>query len=188
MSSTCLHLASQDRRRKSSHDGDDNVTESEKHLQSLLKRQIKTDLTLTEQLSQHRSFSLATSHDPEAEKLTGIRSLDKYKTVNDLDSRIDFLRHCGLDDAEITLKLKDELKDKVTAVPTGYGEEPQSKLQKLQNIESKIHEKERLLKVPDTYKGALELSRTFSAARDMSGSATRERTFFHRRSHHSETI
>ncbi|BFZ15048.1 hypothetical protein BsWGS_18087 [Bradybaena similaris] len=152
-------LGPHDRKRKSGHDGDDNATESEKHIQTLLNRQIKTDLSLTEQFSQHRSFSLATSHDPEVEKLIGVRSLDKYQTVNDLDARIDYLRHCGLDDAEITFKLKDEFKDKVTVIPTGYGGDPDSKLQKLQNIERKIREKEESLKVPDTFKGALELSR-----------------------------
>lgn len=41
-------IGSHDRKRKSGHDGDDNVTESEKHLQTLLNRQIKTDLSLTE--------------------------------------------------------------------------------------------------------------------------------------------
>lgn len=70
------------------------------------------------QFSQHRSFSLATSHDPEVEKLIGVRSLEKYQTVNDLDARIDYLRHCGLDDAEITFKLKDEFKDKVHEIFT----------------------------------------------------------------------
>lgn len=47
----------------------------------------------------------------------------------------------------------------VTAIPTGYGGDPESKLQKLQDIERKIREKEEALKVPDTFKGALELSR-----------------------------
>uniref|UniRef100_A0A0B6Z760 RRM domain-containing protein n=1 Tax=Arion vulgaris TaxID=1028688 RepID=A0A0B6Z760_9EUPU len=147
------------RKRRNSHEDASAATEGEKHIQTLLHHQTKIDVTIAEQFSQHRSFSLATSHDPGAEKLIGVHKYEKFKAVNDLDSRVDYLRHCGLNDEEITLKLMEEMKDKVPIITGGYGTDPQSKLQKFREIERKIQDKEEALKAPDTFKGALELSR-----------------------------
>ncbi|XP_013090423.2 RNA-binding protein 41-like isoform X1 [Biomphalaria glabrata] len=138
-------------------DGQEHIeTQSEKHLQILLQRQVKKDVTLSDQFSHHRSFTPATSHDPGVEKLVGVHSFQHYKTVGDLDSKIDHLRHCGLNDEEVTIWLQEEMK--IESTP-GYGAHPLSKSAQLIEIQKKITEKEKSLSVPDTFQGALELSR-----------------------------
>ncbi|XP_059149602.1 RNA-binding protein 41-like [Physella acuta] len=140
-------------------DVDNAETESEKHLQTLLQRQIKKDISITDQFSQHRNFTPATSHAPEVEKLVGVHKYEDYKHINDMDSKIEYLRQCNLDDEEIALKLREELSNKESIPVGGYGADPESRLQKLKEIERKIQEKEKLLQMPDKFHGALELSR-----------------------------
>ncbi|KAH9488162.1 hypothetical protein Btru_064908 [Bulinus truncatus] len=138
-------------------DGPDPIeTQSEKHLHVLLDRQVKKDFTFTDQFSRHRSFTPATSHDPGVEKLVGVHGFVHYRQVSDLDSKIDYLRHCGLSDEEVTLWLQEEMQIKPS---TGYGAHPASKSGQLLEIQKKIQDKEKSLIIPDKFQGALELSR-----------------------------
>ncbi|CAL1526803.1 unnamed protein product [Lymnaea stagnalis] len=149
---------------------DSTETASERHLQTLLQRQVRKDITLADHFSQHRSFSLATSHAPGVEKLVGIHNFEHYKVVNDLDSKVDYLRHCGLDDEEITIMLQEEMKIEVT-LSHRYGADPAYKAEKLSEIKRKIVDKEKSLQIPDKFQGALELSRQ---DRDLDRSITKK--------------
>ncbi|RUS74605.1 hypothetical protein EGW08_017627 [Elysia chlorotica] len=134
-------------------------TEAELHLQRLLEKQMKTDVTLSGHFSEHRSFSEATKHRPGVDELIGVHGYQEYKLASDLDAKIDFLRHCGLNDEEIATKLKQDMGIKAQTVTVGYGPEPGSQANKLQEIEAKIKEKEKQLQMPTATKGALLLSR-----------------------------
>ncbi|KAK3785808.1 hypothetical protein RRG08_050827 [Elysia crispata] len=134
-------------------------TEAELHLQRLLEKQMKTDVTLSGHFSEHRSFSEATKHRPGVDELIGVHDYQEYKLATDLDAKIDFLRHCGLNDEEIAIKLKQDMGIKTPLESVGYGPEPESQANKLQEIETKIKEKERQLQMPTATKGALLLTR-----------------------------
>ncbi|GFS17132.1 RNA-binding protein 41-like [Elysia marginata] len=139
---------------------DDNTkTEAELHLQRLLEKQMKTNVTLTGHFSEHRSFSEATKHRPGVDELIGVHGYQEYKLASDLDTKIDYLRHCGLNDEEIAIKMGQDLGLKDKAEPTGYGPEPESQAKKMQEIEMKIKEKDRQLQMPHSTKGALLLTR-----------------------------
>ncbi|GFN76651.1 RNA-binding protein 41-like [Plakobranchus ocellatus] len=138
---------------------DGKKTEGELHFQRLLQKQMKTDVTLSGHFSEHRTFSEATEHRPGVDELVGIHGYEEYKLASNLDSKIDFLRHCGLNDEEITIKLRQDMGVEDPAKLSGYGKEPESQVKKLEEIERKIEEKERQLKEPHATKGALVLTR-----------------------------
>ena len=56
------------------------------------------------------------SHDPAVEKLIGVHKIDDYRQIESLDSKIEELRHCGLNDEEIAIKLADDMKDEVNEI------------------------------------------------------------------------
>lgn len=138
---------------------DSDKTEAELHLQRLLEKQLKTDVTLPGHFLEHRSFTEATKHRPGVDELIGVHGYQDYKLASDLDAKIDFFRHCGLDDEEIAIKMGQDMGLKPNLELVGYGAEPESRAKRLKEIEGKIKGKEKQLQMPHSNRGALLLSR-----------------------------
>ena len=66
--------------------------------------------------SEHRSFSEATKHRPGVDELIGVHGYKDYKLASDLDAKIDYLRHCGLNDEEIAIKMRQDMGIKVSTI------------------------------------------------------------------------
>jgi len=147
---------------KRSHESatDDDVgTEGEKFIKALVQQQTKKDLSMAEHQSQQREFTPATSHAPEVEKLVGVHAFSEYRQVETLDAQIEELRHCGLTDEEIAMKLADDMEMPSRAPSHSYGQHPAVLQARLEEIKVKIAARQTALSRPDRFKGALALSR-----------------------------
>ncbi|XP_041360406.1 RNA-binding protein 41-like isoform X2 [Gigantopelta aegis] len=136
-------------------------TEGERHLQTLVRKQLNTDITLKQQLAQHISFKKAGEYDPEIRSLSGVTPLTDYKSVDSRDVYIEELKQCGLTNDEIELKLGLESQGNSCKQTnkSKYGINPQIQEERLQKVDLKITENRKQLSKPDTFSGVVHLGR-----------------------------
>ncbi|XP_013386249.1 RNA-binding protein 41 [Lingula anatina] len=137
---------------------EDIETEGERQLKRLLEKQLKTDVTLADQMRQKKVFSEATVFRPESGVTSGQLSLDQYRVVTERETRAQTLRQYGLSEEEVLLKIQAD----TGALQTGSSKlrmASEVREKKLQEIEKKIAQKEVELSKPDTFGGTAQLSR-----------------------------
>lgn len=139
-------------------------TEGERQLKQLAKRQTETKLNLQEHISRHRAFTEKVVYKPKTAELQGVKTLEDYNQIRRQDDELEFLRQCGLSESEIKYKRTAEAEssqdvDEPPEKQQKYGVHPQVKTEVLQNIQEKIDDKKRQFSNPDTFSGAVHISR-----------------------------
>lgn len=137
---------------------EDIETEGQRQLKTLLDKQLNTQATVQQQLSQSRQFSRSTPYKPHTDNVSGIIDLSEYRALEQQDGRMNELRFCGLTDEEIRLKLQ---------VDDGYVESKKQRLEhepiclqdKLVVINRKIEQHKKSLTIPDTFTGQTSVGR-----------------------------
>ncbi|XP_055958914.1 RNA-binding protein 41 isoform X2 [Patella vulgata] len=131
---------------------EDIETEGERHLQTLAKKQLKTNISLDQQFSQHREFSGTSAFKPSVESLSGIVNLSEYQQLSETDARVEELGHFGLTKEEMKLRLKYDtsVKDTETMV-SRFSVNPQVEKERLDAINRKIHQKTSAFKTSDNF-------------------------------------
>ncbi|XP_070198068.1 RNA-binding protein 41-like isoform X2 [Littorina saxatilis] len=142
---------------------EDMETQGEKQLKAMAQKQLKTDVTMKEVLSQQRHFAEAGRYKPVTQEIRGMMGLKEYKDVAKGDQRVETLRQYGLNDDEIRLQLgKEGMEkglDKSVAHKSTLGANPDIQRDQLDAIATKMKEKEAVLDAPDSFRGKKEVSR-----------------------------
>lgn len=133
-------------------------TEGQRQLQQLLRRQLDTNVSVKQQISQKRAFQKSEAILPEIEQLSGVTHFSQFKDIEEKDSYIAELKHCGLTDEEIDIKLHFDIPDEVSKKPK-YGVDPVYHEAKLEEIDRKIKDRKIRLSKPDQFYGRKKLTR-----------------------------
>ncbi|KAJ8297547.1 hypothetical protein KUTeg_024078, partial [Tegillarca granosa] len=95
----------------------------------------------------------------ELEQLSGVTNFSQFKDIEGKDSYIAELKHCGLTEEEIDIKIhSDEIHDQVSKKPK-YGVDQLNYESKLEEIERKIKDRQERLSKPDQFFGRKKLTR-----------------------------
>uniref|UniRef100_H3CGG7 RNA binding motif protein 41 n=1 Tax=Tetraodon nigroviridis TaxID=99883 RepID=H3CGG7_TETNG len=134
---------------------DDQETEGQRQLHSLLLQQLHTGVDLERCVAKRQRFAPAALYRPFGQQAAGVRSLSQFQALQDGEQELVALRELGLTEAEVQLWLKRETpeqEDKVCAAPG-------VKQQRLQAIREKIAARAELLSRPQRFATSQPLSR-----------------------------
>ncbi|XP_062997630.1 RNA-binding protein 41 [Elgaria multicarinata webbii] len=134
---------------------EDLETEGERQLKSLLHHQLDTSVSIEQCVSKRRCFAPAAVYKPFGEEAAGTRSLPQFQALQESSKETASLRELGLSDAEIHLWKNRALAEK----GSGLGAAPEATQDRIQAIQEKIAERQRILCLPQRFAGSKQLSR-----------------------------
>uniref|UniRef100_A0A8C8SME9 RNA-binding protein 41 n=1 Tax=Pelusios castaneus TaxID=367368 RepID=A0A8C8SME9_9SAUR len=134
---------------------EDLETEGERQLKSLLHQQLDTAVSIEQCVSKRRCFAPAALYKPFGEEAAGTLTLMQFQALQESEQETAALRELGLSDSEILL-----WKNHASAVKgSGLGAAPEAMKERLQAIQEKITERQRILSLPQRFAGSKQLSR-----------------------------
>ncbi|XP_054852317.1 RNA-binding protein 41 [Eublepharis macularius] len=134
---------------------EDLETEGERQLKSLLHHQLDTSASIEECVSKRQRFAPAALYKPFGEEAAGTHSLPQFQALQESNKETASLRELGLSESEIHL-----WKNHASAGKSpGLGAAPEAMQDRLQAIQEKIAERQRILSLPQRFAGSKELSR-----------------------------
>uniref|UniRef100_A0ABM5EVN3 RNA-binding protein 41 n=1 Tax=Pogona vitticeps TaxID=103695 RepID=A0ABM5EVN3_9SAUR len=134
---------------------EDLETEGERQLKTLLQHQLDTSASLEQCLSKRRRFAPAALYKPFGEEAAGTHSLLQFQALQESSQEMASLRELGLSEAEIHL-----WKNRVSAGKgSGLGAAPEAAQARIQAIQEKIAERQRILSLPQRFAGSKQLNR-----------------------------
>ncbi|XP_048191924.1 RNA-binding protein 41 isoform X3 [Perognathus longimembris pacificus] len=130
-------------------------TEGERQLKSLLQHQLDTSVSIEECVSKKESFAPGTMYKPFGKEAAGTMTLSQFQTLHEKDQETASLRELGLSETEIlTWKshVSGEKKKRLRATPEAIQN-------RLQDIEERISERQRILCLPQRFSKSKQLTR-----------------------------
>ncbi|XP_063169365.1 RNA-binding protein 41 isoform X2 [Candoia aspera] len=128
-------------------------TEGERQLKLLLRHQLDTSASLEQCVAKRHRFAPATVYRPFGEEAAGARTLPEFRALQESCGEAASLQELGLSDAEIRLWKNQAQKD------AGLGAAPEATQDRIQAIQEKIAERQRILSLPQHFAGSKPLSR-----------------------------
>uniref|UniRef100_A0A669PV57 RNA-binding protein 41 n=1 Tax=Phasianus colchicus TaxID=9054 RepID=A0A669PV57_PHACC len=129
-------------------------TEGERQLKSLLQQQLDTSASIERCKSKRRCFAPAAFYRPFGEAAAGALSLSQFRELQESDKETAALRELGLSEPEIAL-----WKNRAAGKHTGLGAAPEAVQERLNAIQEKMEERQRILELPQRFAGSKQLSR-----------------------------
>uniref|UniRef100_A0A670HNA5 RNA binding motif protein 41 n=1 Tax=Podarcis muralis TaxID=64176 RepID=A0A670HNA5_PODMU len=130
---------------------EDQETEGQRQLKSLLHHQLDTSVSIEQCVSKRRCFAPAALYKPFGEEAAGTCTLPQFQALQESNKEAAALRELGLSDAEIQF-WKTHLKGWGTRAPEAIRE-------RIGAIEEKMAERQRILSLPQRFAGSKQLSR-----------------------------
>ncbi|NP_001381052.1 RNA-binding protein 41 isoform 13 [Homo sapiens] len=130
-------------------------TEGERQLKSLLQHQLDTSVSIEECMSKKESFAPGTMYKPFGKEAAGTMTLSQFQTLHEKDQETASLRELGLNETEILIwksHVSGEKKTKLRATPEAIQN-------RLQDIEERISERQRILCLPQRFAKSKQLTR-----------------------------
>uniref|UniRef100_G3U6L0 RNA-binding protein 41 n=1 Tax=Loxodonta africana TaxID=9785 RepID=G3U6L0_LOXAF len=130
-------------------------TEGERQLKSLLQHQLDTSVSIQECVSKKESFAPGTMYKPFGKEAAGTMTLSQFQTLHEKDQETASLRELGLNETEILIwksHVSGEKRTRLRATPEAI----QSRLQ---DIEKRITERQRILCLPQRFAKSKQLTR-----------------------------
>ncbi|XP_063457648.1 RNA-binding protein 41 isoform X12 [Pan paniscus] len=130
-------------------------TEGERQLKSLLQHQLDTSVSIEECMSKRESFAPGTMYKPFGKEAAGTMTLSQFQTLHEKDQETASLRELGLNETEILIwksHVSGEKKTKLRATPEAIQN-------RLQDIEERISERQRILCLPQRFAKSKQLTR-----------------------------
>ncbi|KAM5221487.1 RNA-binding protein 41 [Ctenodactylus gundi] len=130
-------------------------TEGERQLKSLLQHQLDTSVSIEECVSKKESFAPGTMYKPFGKEAAGTMTLSQFQTLHEKDQETASLRELGLNETEILIwksHVSGEKKTKLRATPEAIQN-------RLQDIEERISERQRILCLPQRFSKSKQLTR-----------------------------
>ncbi|XP_058514672.1 RNA-binding protein 41 isoform X2 [Ochotona princeps] len=130
-------------------------TEGERQLKSLLQHQLDTSVSIEECVSKKDSFAPGTMYRPFGKEAAGTMTLSQFQTLHEKDQETASLRELGLNETEILIwknHVSGEKKTKLRATPEAIQK-------RLQDIEERISERQRILCLPQRFAKSKQLTR-----------------------------
>ncbi|XP_019291217.1 RNA-binding protein 41 isoform X1 [Panthera pardus] len=130
-------------------------TEGERQLKSLLQHQLDTSVSIEECVSKKESFAPGTMYKPFGKEAAGTMTLSQFQTLHEKDQETASLRELGLNETEILIwksHVSGEKKTRLRATPEAIQN-------RLQDIEERISERQRILCLPQRFAKSKQLTR-----------------------------
>ncbi|XP_052592637.1 RNA-binding protein 41 isoform X3 [Peromyscus californicus insignis] len=130
-------------------------TEGERQLKSLLQHQLDTSVSIEECVSKKESFAPGTMYKPFGKEAAGTMTLSQFQTLHEKDQETASLRELGLNETEILIwksHVSGEKRTKLRATPEAIQK-------RLQDIEERISERQRILCLPQRFSKSKQLTR-----------------------------
>ncbi|XP_033616195.1 RNA-binding protein 41 isoform X3 [Fukomys damarensis] len=130
-------------------------TEGERQLKSLLQHQLDTSVSIEECISKKESFAPGTVYKPFGKEAAGTMTLSQFQTLHEKDQETASLRELGLNETEIMIwksHISGEKRTKLRATPEAIQN-------RLQDIEERISERQRILCLPQRFSKSKQLTR-----------------------------
>ncbi|XP_069896068.1 RNA-binding protein 41 isoform X1 [Dipodomys merriami] len=130
-------------------------TEGERQLKSLLQHQLDTSVSIEECVSKKESFAPGTMYKPFGKEAAGTMTLSQFQTLHEKDQETASLRELGLSETEILIwksHVSGEKKKRLRATPEAIQN-------RLQDIEERISERQRILCLPQRFSKSKQLTR-----------------------------
>ncbi|XP_036780872.2 RNA-binding protein 41 isoform X2 [Manis pentadactyla] len=130
-------------------------TEGERQLKSLLQHQLDTSVSIEECVSKKESFAPGTMYKPFGKEAAGTMTLSQFQTLHEKDQETASLRELGLSETEILIwksHVSGEKRTKLRATPEAIQN-------RLQDIEERISERQRILCLPQRFAKSKQLTR-----------------------------
>ncbi|XP_047699770.1 RNA-binding protein 41 isoform X3 [Prionailurus viverrinus] len=130
-------------------------TEGERQLKSLLQHQLDTSVSIEECVSKKESFAPGTMYKPFGKEAAGTMTLSQFQTLHEKDQETASLRELGLNETEILIwksHVSGEQKTRLRATPEAIQN-------RLQDIEERISERQRILCLPQRFAKSKQLTR-----------------------------
>ncbi|XP_006001369.1 RNA-binding protein 41 isoform X2 [Latimeria chalumnae] len=134
---------------------EDLETEGERQLQNLLKHQLDTSVSIDQCVAKRKCFAPASLYTPFGKQAAGALSLSQFQALQEEDTELATLRELGLTDQEVHLWKNRDSAEKFS----GFGADPEAMQERLQAIEEKISERQRILALPQRFAGSKQLNR-----------------------------
>ncbi|XP_053057486.1 RNA-binding protein 41 isoform X2 [Acinonyx jubatus] len=129
-------------------------TEGERQLKSLLQHQLDTSVSIEECVSKKESFAPGTMYKPFGKEAAGTMTLSQFQTLHEKDQETASLRELGLNETEILI-----WKSHVSGEKTRLRATPEAIQNRLQDIEERISERQRILCLPQRFAKSKQLTR-----------------------------
>ncbi|OXB79635.1 UNVERIFIED_CONTAM: hypothetical protein H355_011021 [Colinus virginianus] len=133
---------------------EDLETEGERQLKSLLRQQLDTSASVERWKSKRRCFAPAAFYRPFGEAAAGALTLPEFRALQERDGETAALRELGLSEPEIAL-----WRNRAAGTRSGLGAAPEATQQRLDAIQEKMDERQRILALPQRFAGSKQLSR-----------------------------
>ncbi|XP_019573265.1 RNA-binding protein 41 isoform X1 [Rhinolophus sinicus] len=130
-------------------------TEGERQLKSLLQHQLDTAVSIEECVSKKESFAPGTMYKPFGKEAAGTMTLSQFQILHEKDQETASLRELGLNETEILIwksHVSGEKRTKLRATPEAIQN-------RLQDIEERISERQRILCLPQRFAKSKQLTR-----------------------------
>ncbi|KAG3272712.1 RNA binding motif protein 41 [Ictidomys tridecemlineatus] len=130
-------------------------TEGERQLKSLLQHQLDTSVSIEECVSKKESFAPGTMYKPFGKEAAGTMTLSQFQTLHEKDQETASLRELGLNETEILIwksHVSGEKRTRLRATPEAIQN-------RLQDIEERISERQRILRLPQRFSKSKQLTR-----------------------------
>ncbi|XP_062038892.1 RNA-binding protein 41 isoform X1 [Lepus europaeus] len=130
-------------------------TEGERQLKSLLQHQLDTSVSIEECVSKKESFAPGTMYRPFGKEAAGTMTLSQFQTLHEKDQETASLRELGLNETEILIwksHVSGEKRTRLRATPEAIQK-------RLQDIEERISERQRILCLPQRFAKSKQLTR-----------------------------
>ncbi|XP_042638418.1 RNA-binding protein 41 [Orycteropus afer afer] len=130
-------------------------TEGERQLKSLLQHQLDTSVSIQECVSKKESFAPGTMYKPFGKEAAGTMTLSQFQTLHEKDQETASLRELGLNETEILIWKNHVSGEKSTRLRAT----PEAIQNRLQDIEKRITERQRILCLPQRFAKSKQLTR-----------------------------
>ncbi|XP_006889960.1 PREDICTED: RNA-binding protein 41-like [Elephantulus edwardii] len=130
-------------------------TEGERQLKSLLQHQLDTSVSIQECMSKKESFAPGTIYKPFGKEAAGTLTLSQFQTLHKKDQETASLRELGLNETEILTWKSHVTGEKRTRLRAT----PEAIQNRLQDIEKRITERQRILCLPQRFAKSKQLTR-----------------------------
>ncbi|XP_011379271.1 RNA-binding protein 41 isoform X1 [Pteropus medius] len=130
-------------------------TEGERQLKSLLQHQLDTAVSIEQCVSKKESFAPGTMYKPFGKEAAGTMTLSQFQTLHEKDQETASLRELGLNETEILIwksHVSGEKRMRLRATPEAIQN-------RLQDIEERISERQRILCLPQRFAKSKQLTR-----------------------------
>ncbi|CAH3029833.1 unnamed protein product [Porites evermanni] len=134
-------------------------SEADQHLKDMVKNQLDTNVSLQSELTRKKSFQSSSSYAPFCPDKTGAMSLKDYKSLQNHEQHVQFLKECGFNEDEIQFKLEQEGHIPKAPKRGRFVANPEAEQKKIKDLEERIKMREDALTVPDLYSNVRVLSR-----------------------------